>query len=471
MEAGLSGWVFIFLSMKKIFLFSLIVLLLSNCKTTKPTAPAEVYQNAAALPLTAIRLPLTISLDDLERTINDQIDQLFVSGDALPEDFGNGLKVKVNKSGPIRLGAKGRSVQFDVPLDLKVEKDVSFTSLKANGSITLQLQTDYKIDNDWNIQTQTTVRGYDWTKKPKLDMGIIKVPLEGLANQLIDRSKASLTREIDRQLQERFALKEYAQLAVDTLQKPFLLSEEYDAWLSIRPKRIVMAPLQTNERMVSTTLLMEAQTDIFINENNNTNTILTALPPVEEGNVEGDFFEFYFQTKVPYELIETEAKKQLLGEVFKEGNRKVKVENIEVYGQNDKLVVNAKLSGDYNGSIYLLGKPIYNEAKGQLELADFDFELKSREFLKKSMAWLLQRNLKKQIQENLNYPIKKELEDAKAAIQEQMKNLVQHPQIEVSGSVDDLTIQQLFVEKDQVVVALYAKGVLKTEIKELFLPE
>jgi hypothetical protein len=302
-------------------------------------------------------------------------------------------------------------------------------------------------------------------------MGIIKVPLEGMANQLIDRSKETLTREIDKQLQERFALKEYAQLAVDTLQKPFLVSEEYDAWLSVRPSRIIMAPLETNQRKVSTAILLEAKTDITVDKTNMNITSFEKLPTLEEQEVEGEGFQFYFQTKVPYHLIEAEAKKQLLGEVFEDGKRKVKVEDIKVYGQNDQLVVNAKLSGDYDGSIYLLGKPVYNKDKGQLELADFDFELKTRQFLKKSMAWLLQRNLKKQLQENLNYPVKKELEESKMAIQEQMKNLVQHPQLEVTGTVADLTIKQLFVEKEQVVVALYASGEVKVEIKDLFIKE
>ncbi len=457
--------------MKKLLFLSFLSLLLSNCKTNKPTAPTEIYKTAAALPASTIRLPLSISLDDLEKTINDQIDKLFIEGDVLPEDYGNGLKVKVTKNGTIRLAAKGRAVTFDVPLNLELEKNVGFTDLKADGAITLSLQTDYKIDPDWNIKTETAVTDYKWTNKPSLDMGIIKVPLEGVANQLIDKSKETLTNEIDKQLQDRFALKEYAQLAVDTLQKPFLVSEEYDAWLSVRPSKIIMSPLQTIERKVSTSILLEAKTDIAVDKNDIKNTTFEKLPILEEKPVEGEGFQFYFQTKVPYHLIETEAKKQLLGEVFEDGKRKVKVEDIKVYGQNDQLVVNAKLSGDYDGSIYLLGKPVYNKDKGQLELADFDFELKTRQFLKKSMAWLLQRNLKKQLQENLNYPVEKELEETKMAIQEQMKNLVQHPQLDVIGTVADLTIKQLFVEKEQVVVALYADGEVKAEIKDLFIAD
>ncbi len=194
--------------MKKLLFLLLVSLLLSNCKTNKPSPPAEIYTTAAALPASTIRLPLSISLDDLEKTINDQIDKLFIDGDVIPEDYGNGLKVKVTKNGIIRLAAKGRSVTFDVPLNLKLEKNVGFTDLKADGAITLSLQTNYKIDPDWNIKTETTVTDYKWTNKPSLDMGIIKVPLEGMANQLIDRSKETLTSEIDKQLQERFALKE-----------------------------------------------------------------------------------------------------------------------------------------------------------------------------------------------------------------------------------------------------------------------
>jgi Domain of unknown function (DUF4403) len=457
------------LFMKKVIFLSVVLLFLSACKTSKPAPPAEMYLNAAALPASTIRLPLEVSLDDLEKSINQQIDLLIADGSAVPEDFGNGVKVKVRKSDAIQLEAKGRSIVFDVPLDLVVKKSVGFTSLEANGSITLKLQTVYDIDKDWNIKTVTTIPEHCWTKKPNLDMGIIKIPLEGIADKLIARSKATITSEIDKQLQERFALKAYAQLAVDTLRQPFLLSEEYDAWLAIRPKKIAMAPLKTSGRKVSTTLLLEAHTDIFVNKNNNTNVTFKSLPPLQEEAVTGEGYEFYFQTKIPYQAIEAEAKKQLIGEVFQDGNRKVKIEDIRIYGQNNQLVVNALLSGSYKGSIYLIGRPVYNEDKGVLELADFDFELSTRQYLKKSMAWLLQRTLKKQFQESLNYPVKQDLEASKIAIQEELKCLVQYPQLALSGTVDELTIQQLFIEKDHLVLALYASGLIKLEVTNLFL--
>ncbi|MFK7808653.1 MAG: DUF4403 family protein [Saprospiraceae bacterium] len=472
MEADLSGWFFtFFLSMNKLLLLLTCCFLFSNCKTTKPSRPDEIYQSATALPASTICLPLSISLDELERTINDQVDRLFADGNVMPEDFGNGLKVAIKKAGPIKLSAKGRAVFFDLPLDLKLRQDVKITTLKASGSLSLNFQTDFKIAEDWNIKTTTLVKDYDWTKKPTLDMGLVKLPLEGLANQLINRSKETLTREIDKQLQERFALKEYAELIVDTLQKPFLVSSDYDAWLSVRPKRIVMAPLKTDTRQISTTVLLEAKTDIFLNGENRDTVVFRQLPLLEEEQVNCNGFEFYFNTAVPYEVIEAEAKKELLGETFKDGNRMVKIEDLKIFGQNDNLVINAKLSGDYDGSIYLLGKPVYNKEKGQLELADLDFELQTRQFLKKSMAWLLKRNLKKQLQENLNYSVVKELLETKSAVQKQMKKLVDHPQVEVNGNVDELTIKQLFVEKDRVVVALYTTGRVAAKIKEFYMPE
>ncbi len=86
------------------------------------------------------------------------------------------------------------------------------------------------------------------------------------------------------------------------MQKPFLVSEEYDAWLSVRPSKIIMAPLETNKRKVSTSILLEAKTDIAVDKNNIAATSFEKLPTLEEKEVAGEGFQFYFQTKVPYQL-------------------------------------------------------------------------------------------------------------------------------------------------------------------------
>ncbi len=442
--------------MNKFVAWSFLLVFSLSCKTQQPQRPDEVYLQPGAIPPSTIRLPLKIPLDDLEEFINRQLDQSLLSDS--PTDFGQGWKVQLQKSDTVRLIANGYAFQYRVPLHLEVEKNMSITTARASGEIELHFQTNYQVDSTWNLRTQTTIDHYEWRQKPVLKLGIVKLPLQFLANELIERSKASLARQIDQQLQQRFALKEYASLALDSIQQPFYVSEDYDAWLAIRPSRIAMAPLLTHRNYINTTLLLEARMEVTAGGSTDLPDPVAQLPMLEEEPISGEGFQLFFQTSIPYSMVEAKARESFIGQEYTDGKKKVRVEDIEVFGHKNELAIHARLSGDYDGSIYLTGKPVYNPDRQQLELDHLDFELTSRQFLQKTLAWLLKRNFKKRLRESLYYPAGAEMTALHQSLQSQMSQLVQHPNLQLQGAAEDLTIRQIFVERQHLLLVVEASG-------------
>jgi len=145
----------------------LLIILLSSCKTSKPVRPMEIYNSVSEIPASSINVPVELQLDELEKMINEQVGNLLVNqGDNIAgsnDDF----DVRIEKSGMIQLDVQGSAINIKVPLHLFIEKDIGLTVVKGEGDLELFFLTDYKITNDWELTTKTTIDQYNWKKKPR----------------------------------------------------------------------------------------------------------------------------------------------------------------------------------------------------------------------------------------------------------------------------------------------------------------
>ena len=86
-------------------------------------------------------------------------------------------------------------------------------------------------------------------------------------------------------------------------------------------------------------------------------------------------------TDISMKEAESMAKSFALNQKFYPGGKEIAVRNIELFGQNDKIVVNTSFSGSYTGSLYLIGRPVYNPQKNAIEMEDLDYDLQSKDFM------------------------------------------------------------------------------------------
>lgn len=445
----------------------LLIILLSSCKTSKPVRPMEIYNSVNDIPASAINVPVDLELDELEKMVNEQVGQLLVNqGDNITgtnDDF----DVRIEKSGDIELAVQGNAINIKVPLRLFIQKDIGLTIVKGEGDLELFFLTDYKITKNWELTTQTSIDKYNWKKKPIVKLGMINIPIESIANKLVDRSKETVAREIDKKLQENFALREYLEPVWKKLQEPIQISDEYDAWIKVIPTKAGMTPLVTEQRKISTTLIVETDAKVILGGFNADTTSLLPLLPFSEVAQANDDYHLRLKTAIPYKAAEALAKKELIGQTFEEGGRKVTVKDIEIFGQKDQVVINTVLSGSFDGSLYLVGKPHYDRENEVLELKDLDFELKTSNFLHKSMAWIFQKGLKKKLKESLRMPIGDKKKEWKKAIEQQLTHLNIPSNIKMTADIDNLDIQDIFVEQEAVLLLVTAKGKVKLNIDNL----
>ncbi|MFN7118421.1 MAG: DUF4403 family protein [Saprospiraceae bacterium] len=452
--------------MKPLLLICSLFYLAVACKTTQPqpSKPTEQYNALPAVDqISMINIPIRIALPELEKSLNTQLPNLLYEDKDIKDD---NMMIRAEKRDYIKLAFNGKNISYRVPLKLWIQYDVGITNVEANGDIALQLKTTYNITEDWNMQTTTEIESYEWLQQPRLKMVGMNLPVGFIADLVLKNSKKTLTKAIDDAVGTNFNLQNEIKKVWEQLHEPQLIAPEYNTWLLVNPKNIGMTPLITRGDTIASTIVVE--THPKVNIGNKPNKPATApLPNFKYSNAAQDDFTLLISTDVPYQEAERLAKLNLAGQTFSEGKRSVKVEDVELYGQGNQLIVNTKLSGSYNGNIYLSGKPIFDPKKNAIDIKDLNFTLETRNFLYKSAAWLLKGTLKNQIEKNMDFLLDYNLTELKNQLQSQLKDYKITNSIILNGQLNELTLQDAFLAPESIRVQVALKGRLQVQVNGL----
>jgi len=449
-----------------------IVFLLPYCKTATPTnapKPAEQYNQEQEPPLiSTLTIPVNISVDELVRSLNARL-----SGSALYEDYsytdnGNdGLMMNAWKSQDLTLFFSGNTIKYRVPLKLWIKKDlVMGAAAEAEGELALNFKTSFSINSDWTISTQTEVEYHEWISRPVLKTGLGNISVETIANLALNRSKKTLSKTLDQFVSQQISLRPYVQEAWTALQEPILLDTLYQMWVKTTPVGIAMTPITTYNNAIRAKIAVECLNDVnfgqkpFFREN-------STLPNLRQISEAPDDYQVRIATDVPFPEAERLAKNMMIGQVFESGKNKVRVEDIQLWGNNDKVVVNSRLSGSFNGNIYFIGRPEFNAEKNQIEVKDLDFQVDTKNFLFRTASWIFQGAIKNQMKKAMTFPMEENIKALKASVQESLNYYEIQPGIVLTGTVDSVTVENTRVTPTSIRVNLFSKGKVNVDVKGL----
>jgi hypothetical protein len=443
--------------LKNLLLCSLLVMGLSACKTaSKPARPMEQYDAAPPLDQSSsIHIPLRIDVLELERSINEQISGMIYE-DNDPND-GDKLALKVEKKDSITLTVSNNDLLYRVPINLWFKYNAGITYVTGTAELAIQFRTSFDIHPDWSVSTVTQIEDHQWLRKPKLQVGAINIPVGFIGDIVLNRSRATITASIDKMAKEQLNLRAQVEEAWRRMFDPILVAPAYNTWLVVNPQLITMTPLQMNVREITAAIMIESKPRIKIGSKPAAMPP-TPLPPFKYTDATAGDFVVFLNAEVPYEEAERLAKEQLLGESFSSGGRSVTVENIELYGKGNTLIVNTQLSGSYKGSIYLEGRPYFNWRKNSIDVSDLNFTLETQSFLHKSAAWLLKSNLKRRIQENLDFFLAHNLKELETELQGQLNHFQVSPNIFLQGKLSELQIQNAYLAPEAIRVHIGLRG-------------
>lgn len=444
-----------------------LIALFSCCKSSKSSSaprPDAFYEEYKEEPLVSyIVIPIHISVDDLVNRLNAQLTGPLYEDLSFTDNNNDNLMVRATRAQDISLSFAGNSVRYRIPLKIWAKQKFILGAAELEGDLALSLKTTYALREDWTLGTTTQVEYHEWLSKPRLKTGLGDISIQTLADLALNRSKKTISESLDKYVSQQLSLKPYVEDAWKSLQAPILLDESYQMWVKTTPLAISMTPVTSDHRGLRAKVAVACHNDVNFGakprfrEN-------SRVPNLEFIKEAPDDFQIRIATEVPYDEAERLSRQMVVGQEFASGNRKVRVEDLKIWGNRDKLIVLTQLSGSFKGAIYFAGKPYFNADKNQIEVRDLDYHVETRNFLHKTASWLFSGTIRKQMAAAMVFPLQENLDYLKQTANETLARYVLSPGVTLQGKVNQIKVENTLLTPTGIRVNLFAEGGLRIDV-------
>jgi hypothetical protein len=442
-------------------------------KNTSPKAPMEEYKYLDKeiqdeKHLSVMNLPVEVPVQEIEAQVNNTIKGLIYEDNSYEDDGQDNLKAKVWKLDKIRIVAKDSTFLFEVPLKIWVSAGykVSPLGITMSGykdtefSLRLRLISKIGVKPTWQIHSETYVDSYDWITEPNVKVGGFKIPIKAMVSRLLRRNFDKISSAIDEQVSNTIEVKKYVEVAWKMARQPVLLSKEYDTWVVIEPVSVAMTPLMVSGNILKGTIGIRAYTKTITSANKPPVNSSVALPNLVIAEKVPSNFKISLISLISYEEASRLASNNISGKSFSfvNGKYNVKVTGIEMYGQNELLVIKAALAGSINGDIYLKGVPFYDPATQMLSLKGLDYDLDTKSTIIKTANWLLQGKFSKMMERALVFPVGRQISETKSTIQQLLTSYKVTDGIQLKGTLTDVAPDKVYLTPKHLYAVVFAEG-------------
>lgn len=437
--------------------------LLVSCKTIVVEKPTESYLNPVFKPeISTISIPINVNMADLEKSVNRQFSGLIYEDSNLEDD---NMQIKIWKAKNFEFKAENNQLRYTIPLRIwskfgwKVNRfGISISDYyDASGELSITFSTGISITEDWDIITSTRIVNHQWISRPTMSVAGVQVPITSIVDVALKSSSGMINKQIDKSISDAINLKKIAQEAWVQIQEPMNMSEEHNTWLVVKPQQVLATPISTKDNVLQFVIGFKGFVDCIIGQKPEV-AFKNALPKLSIENRLQRNFLINYNLDIANDFILKTAKKELVGMKFEQGKKHIKVEDIDFFGKDGKIVFVLTFSGSAKGVVYFTGIPFYNKETKTLEIKESDFDLNTKNVLIKSTNWLLHGTILKKMEPYLKFPVANEIESLLKDVNEQIKNFEIDKDIFLKGKIEDVNIENIFVQPDNLKLTGIIKG-------------
>ena len=399
----------------------------------------------------SITMPVKIPLAEIGNMINSSVPTLIFQDDSYNDNDNDQFKVKVWKTRPIRLvGGTKQNLLIEVPLKIWAEKGIGTLGLYNYQSTTFEtvmyFNTQLTFNNNWTMVTKTSPMGFKWITKPVLDYGRIKVPITSLVESSLKKQQSDFSKTIDDMMLKQLNFQQYAIMALNQFADPFEISEEYKTWLKITPISINITPLTFYGNRIDANIGIDTYSETFTGAKPESSRLIRSVANFNSVQQLPQTFLLQTTANIPFTEATAIAENMFLGKEFdfREGKSKVKITSINVYGEDNRIMIEAQTEGAIEGTSYITGIPVYDQAKRKIVLSDTKFKLKTKNILYKTVTLLFQGKIVKMIEDEYGIPTA-ELEDSSRKSIEETFNKEYYKGLKMKGKVFNLKPSQILL--------------------------
>ncbi|QDP85777.1 DUF4403 family protein [Chryseobacterium sp. SNU WT5] len=421
----------------------------------------------------SITMPVKIPLSEIGNVINNSVPNLIFEDNSYTDNENDQFKVKVWKTRPIRLvGGTKQNLLIEVPLKIWAEKGIGTFGLYNYQNTTFETVMYFNIqlffNNNWTMTTKTSPLGFKWVTKPVLDYGRIKIPITSVVESSLKKQQTDFCKTIDNMMLEQLNFQQYAIMAWNQFSQPFEISEEYKTWLKITPVSVNITPLVFYGNRIDANIGIDTYSETFTGEKPMSSPLISTVTNFNYVQQLPQTFLLQTTANIPFSEATAIAEKTFLGKEFdfREGKSKIKISSIRVYGEDQKIMIEAQTEGAIEGISYITGVPVYDEARRKIVLSDTKFKLKTSNILYKAATLLFHRKIVKMIEEEYGIPTA-ELEDTSRKSIEETFNKEYYKGLKMRGKVFKLKPSNIILNATGITAVIDTQAQLELFVKGL----
>jgi hypothetical protein len=457
----------------------LILFLISSCSTSNKIAALKpepddasplVYETTPSF----INLPISVKLKDVENKTNSLLNGLIYEDNNIDDD---NIEMKIWKLAPITIEndkeSTGGKIKTVLPLKAWIKYRIgtktlgvdlyNYKEFNLSGEVTLVSEVGLI---NWKLATKTELKSLDWNESPTMLVFGKNVPVTYLITPAIKIFRSKIEKSIDAAIEKSMDFKPNVLAALEKICTPFQMSEAYDSWLQITPIEIY----STNALLKNDTFLMEMGMKC---------TMTTLVGKQPESKFDASKIVLKPVTKIPNQItaniaaVSTYAEaskimtKNFAGQEFGSGSKKIKVQKVDIWHKNNKMVIALDVLGSVNGTIYLTGFPQYNDKTKEIFFDQLDYALDTQNKLLRTANWLAQGLILRKIQQSCRYSIVPNLEEGKQSMAAYLNNYSPMPGVFVNGKMDDIQFQKIQLTNKAIIAFIKVNGTVNVAVDGL----
>jgi hypothetical protein len=410
---------------------------------------------SAAGPLSSINLSLEASNTELAALLNQSLPKELYKGQG-----GLGTSVTVQRSGPTVVSATDNFLYFTLPVQLTF-------SYGPYESYPLQTNPRFKVKvtvtPDWRLKTEIYYTGLSDNVADTFQLGPLTLKPKSMVENIIQPLQKLLGPLIDTKVNESIQLRAKLEPLWKSAFSPIMVSKEFNAWLKLNPEKIISSPLWTANNQIRLSLGLLTGAEITIGPKP------TAAPPkpfpqLQTNAAFDKTFHIQLAANIFFADLVTALKSALIDQTFGE-DKKITIRNFSLKGEGGRLVINLTSTGDFDGELTLLAKPVYNARDNSLTFENVDFETKNAGFLITVGSWLFSNPIRGIIKKNLDAAVVEQIEKARLNASAALSSISVTEQIKLKGEVKSLSLGDATVLNDRLTLQIMALGELRVNVK------
>jgi len=306
-----------------------------------------------------------------------------------------GFDVKILRKGALNITARKKSIYLDLQLDISIQKPNGLFSIEANGTILLNITCTADISDDLHLTTKTTIDGWKWLIEPKVQVGILNIPVSPLANMVMNRIDDTITSQIDSTIAAKVDFQNLINQKLANLIDSRKISETPELYLRAQLKAIDSPGFReyTDKIELPLYLVIENQvtTDYQIAQNWN-------LPPFKW--IDNDPLEHSQDVNISlqYDKLEEIVRSKVDGLIV--GGKTLKSDSVEI-NHTDKLKIEINITSPIESLLTISGNPKIEG--GTVNLENLEVDMQTPSILYKMTAPIVEKLIRSDIEEK--FPI------------------------------------------------------------------